>query len=101
MYYVTNGSAHFTTVTLTYGPMTLILKSDLAMVKISHHIKNEASISRHYMPNGPTQTDTQADRQRKYENFTFRHTQAVTSPSWFESICILITRLKTITSARA
>ena len=44
--------------------MTLVLKLDLDMVKISHHTKNEVSMSRH------SKVIAQTDRQthRQYEN---------------------------------
>ena len=42
---------------LDLKPMTLILKLDLDMVKMSHHIKNEFSILRHLKV--IVQTDTQ------------------------------------------
>ena len=54
--------------------MTLILKPFLDMVKISHHTKNEVSVSRH--SKDITQTDRQTHRQ--YENITFQQTRAVT-----------------------
>ena len=42
------------------GPMTLVLKLDLDMVKMSHHTKNEFSMSRHSKVFACT--DTQTDR---------------------------------------
>ena len=52
--------------------MTLILKLDLDMVKMSHHTKNEVSMSRH--SKGIAQTDTD----RQYENITIPRMWAVT-----------------------
>ena len=55
---------------LDLDPMTLALKPEIDIVKLSHHTKNEVSMSRHpksYSPN--RQTHTHADRQ--YENITF------------------------------
>ena len=67
--------------------MTLILKHDLDMNKMYHHIKNEVSMSRHSKV--IAQTDRQTDTQthtcththrhtyRQYEHITFPHTRAV------------------------
>ena len=61
--------------------MTLVLKLDLDMVKMSHHTKNEFSMSRHskVFACTDTQTDRHTDTQihRQYENITFPHTRAV------------------------
>ena len=63
--------------------MTLILKLDLDMVKMYHHTKNEACMSRNSKVIAQTdtqtgrQTHTQTDRHRQYENITFPHTRAV------------------------
>ena len=42
---------------LDHDPVTLILKPNLDMDKMSHHAKNEISIPRHSI--GTAQTDTQ------------------------------------------
>ena len=58
--------------------INLVLKLDLDMVKMYHHAKNEVSMSRHSKVTA--RTDRQTDKtQRHYENFTFPHTQAVTT----------------------
>ena len=72
---------------LDHDSMTLILKLDLDIVKMSHHTKNEASMIRHSKV--IAQTDRQTDRQtprhadrlthRQYESFTFLYTQVVTT----------------------
>ena len=54
--------------------MTLVLKLYLDIVKMYHHTKNEASMSRHSKV--IAQTDTHTHRQ--YENITFLHTRSVT-----------------------
>ena len=53
--------------------MTLILELALAIVKMSHHTKNEVFMSRH------SKVIARKDRQthRQYENMTFSHTRAV------------------------
>ena len=45
--------------------MTLVLKIDLDMVKMSYHTKNEVSLSRHSKVIAPTdtQTNTQTEAQ--------------------------------------
>ena len=45
------------------------------MVKMSHHTKNEISMSRHSKVKA--QTDRRTDTHRHYKNITFSHTQAV------------------------
>ena len=50
--------------------MSLILKCDLDMVKVSHQTKNEDSMSRY--------SKLIACTDRQYENITFPHTRAVT-----------------------
>ena len=75
--------------------MTLALKLDLDMVKMSHYSKNEDSMSRHSKVIACTdrQTDRQTDRKththththaggqthKQHENITFPHTRAVIS----------------------
>ena len=43
---------------LNLGPMTLVLKPDLDMVKMSHHTKNEVSVSRYSKVIACTDTQT-------------------------------------------
>ena len=66
---------------LDLDPMTLILKFDLDMVKMSHHTKNEVSMSRHLKVIAQTdrQTHRHTDRKthRQYENITSLHMWAV------------------------
>ena len=63
---------NFTEVTLT-----LVLKLDLDMVKMYHHAKNKASMSRHSKVIARTQIDTHRQTHRQFENITFPHTLAV------------------------
>ena len=60
---------------LDLDPMTLILKLDLDMVKMSYFIKNAVSILRHSKV--LAQRDTHAHTHRQYEKITFPHTWAV------------------------
>ena len=59
--------------------MTLIFKLDLDMVKMYHHTKNKASMSRHskVIAQTDTQTDTHTHPHTQYENITFLHTWTV------------------------
>ena len=59
------------------GPMTLVLKLDLDMVKMSHYTKNEVSMSGHSKVIACTDTQTDRQTHRQYENITFSHTRAV------------------------
>ena len=62
---------------LDLHPMTLVLKLDLDMVKMSYHTKNEVSMSRHSKVIACTDTQTDTDRHRQYENITFLYMRAV------------------------
>ena len=59
--------------------MTLVLKSDIDMVKMYHHTINEVSMSRHSKVIA-LQTD-----KGQYENITFPHTRAVKIPKTDQS----------------
>ena len=57
--------------------MTLRLRLDLDMVNMSHHNKNEVSMSRYSKVQAQIDTDGQTDKtHRQYENITFPHTRA-------------------------
>ena len=48
--------------------MTLILKLDLDMAKMSHHTKNEVSMSRHSKVTAQTHTHTHTHTHRQTQN---------------------------------
>ena len=66
-------------------PMTLILKLDLDIVNMSHHVKNEVNSSRH------SKVIARMDRQtfRQYVNITFPHTRAVVIDFWLTYLWLL------------
>ena len=55
--------------------MTVVLKLHLDMAKMSHHTKNEVSMSRH--SKDIVCTDRQKHTHAQYENITLPHTWAV------------------------
>ena len=62
---------------LDHHPMTLVLKLDLDVVKMSHHTKNEVSRSTHskVIACTDTQTHRHTDRQTHTHTHTHTHTQ--------------------------
>ena len=82
--------------------MTLILKLDLDIVKVSHRSKNEVSMSsfeshnphRHTRTDRHAQTDTHTHRQ--YENITFPHTRAVKMKFQYKPIAHFVLMVDTM-----
>ena len=54
---------------LDFGPMTLVLKCDLHMVKMSHLTKNEDSMSRHSKVIACTDTQTQYETNKNKHSY--------------------------------
>ena len=61
---------------LDLHPMTLVLKLDPDIVKMSHHTNKEVSMSRHSKVTD-TQTDRHTQTYRQNENITFPQSQVV------------------------